>query len=111
MALFLADATSAVDPTAARTSREPASRAAWRGSAHVAPARLEPGLADAPCTAVSTFVHDAIAAVARIQQVSSALIPWRAPLTADPAANRFGLGLAYKYGHFVSPVNGSPTGR
>ena len=147
VALFLADATAATDPSTSRVSGQEASRGFGRGPAQVVPARLGQDVIDAPCTAVSTFVHDAIAAVvqaltiksagsgffgflariwntavalaagaverlvgsvskalveqligafgalAAVQQVSSALIPWRAPLTPDPATNRFGLGV------------------
>ena len=146
VALFLADATAATGPPTSRASGQSASRGTSRGPAHVRPASLARSLIDAPCTAVSTFVHDAIAAVVRaltiksagsgffgflaavwntavvlaagaverlvgsvtkalveqlvgvfgalaaVQQVSSALIPWRAPLTPDPPTNRFGLG-------------------
>ena len=146
VALFLAEATAGADASTSRASEQSATRGTSRGPAQVRPAALAQSLIDAPCTAVSTFVHDAIAAVVRaltiksagsgffgflagiwntavalaagvverlvgsvtkalveqlvgvfgalaaVQQVSSALIPWRAPLTPDPPTNRFGLG-------------------
>jgi hypothetical protein len=146
LTLFLADATGsqAAPPTPGDSTA--AAGAALSGEAVFSPAVLTVDALDAPCTAASAFIQNAIAAVAKaltirtsgsgffgfmasiwntavrlasafvsglvknltagllarlvgvfnaiaaVEQISSVLIAWRAPLEALPASNRFGVG-------------------
>lgn len=143
LALFLADATTGAAATGS-PGASPAG-APGRQSLHVEAVRARADIIDAPCSTVSNFVQNAIAAVAdaltiktksggffafvagiwntavklassfvsgliktltkpllaqliavfnavaAVQQVSSVLIAWRAPLTPAPEVNRFGV--------------------
>jgi hypothetical protein len=146
LALFLADAAGSPPKEATASSQAGANPAGVGGTIHVEPAVFRASPIDAPCTAASSFVQNAIGAVAKaltiktagggffgfvaaiwntavslaakflsglienltasivarlvgvfnaiaaVEQISSVLIAWRAPLSPTPTSNRFGVG-------------------
>lgn len=65
--------------------------AIWNTAVRLA-ARFVSGLIETLTKPVVSYLVQAFNAVAAVEQVSSVLIAWRAPLTSTPENNRFGLG-------------------